>query len=108
MQMAGAAIGGILSKKVLFKISQYLHETLAPEKTPVNFAKFLRKPFLQNKSRRLLLKCRHCKNETREIDCLCCGKVDAMLTASAKIPGHDGSISLSAVTGICPTISPTR
>ena len=32
-------------------------------------------------------KCRHCKNETREIACLCCREteVDAMLISSAKI-----------------------
>ena len=26
-------------------------------------------------------KCGHCKNEVREIDCLCCREVDAMLIA---------------------------
>ena len=31
-------------------------------------------------------KCRHCKNEAREIDCLCCKEVDEMLIASVKIP----------------------
>ena len=31
-------------------------------------------------------KCRHCKIETREIDCLCCREADSMLIASAKIP----------------------
>ena len=38
-------------------------------------------------------KCRHCKNEAREIDCLCCREVDAMLITSAKIPECDRSIS---------------
>ena len=38
-------------------------------------------------------KCRHFKNEAREIDCLCCREVDAMLIASAKIPEREGSIS---------------
>ena len=38
-------------------------------------------------------KCGHCKNEAREIDCLCCREVDAMLIASAKIPEREGSIS---------------
>ena len=38
-------------------------------------------------------KCRHCKNEAREIDCLCCREVNAMLIASAKIPEREGSIS---------------
>ena len=38
-------------------------------------------------------KCGHCKNEAREIDCLCCKNVDAMLIALAKIPEREGSLS---------------
>ena len=34
-------------------------------------------------------KCRHCKNEVREIDCLCCTEVDAMLISSVKIPQRE-------------------
>ena len=45
--MPAAAIGGILWKKVFFKILQYLQETLVPEKTPATFATFLRTHFLQ-------------------------------------------------------------
>ena len=56
MQMQEAATVGILGKKVSFKISQNSQETPVPEETPVNFAKFLRIPFLQNNSGRLLLK----------------------------------------------------
>ena len=82
-------------KKVFFKISQNLQETLMSKKTPVSFSNFLRKSFLQNNSGRLLLKCRHCQNGAREIDCLCCREVDAMLIISAKILEHEGSISLS-------------
>ena len=84
---------------MFFKISQNLQETLAPEKTPVNFTKFLRTPFLQNNSGGLLLKCGYCKNEAREIDCLCFREVDAILIASAKIPEREGSISLSSFYG---------
>ena len=40
-------------------------------------------------------KCGHCKNEAREIDCICCREVNAMLIASAKIPERKQSISLS-------------
>ena len=38
-------------------------------------------------------KCRHCKNEAREIDCACCREVDVMFIASAKIPKREFSIS---------------
>ena len=38
-------------------------------------------------------KCRHCKNEAREIDCLCCREAHAMFIASAKIPVREGSTS---------------
>ena len=41
-------------------------------------------------------RCKHCKNETGEIDCLYCRGVDAMLTALAKILEHGGSISPSS------------
>ena len=56
MQMPEAATVGVLRKKVFFKISQNSQETPVPEETPVNFAKFLRTPFLQNNSGQLLLK----------------------------------------------------
>ena len=55
----------------------------------------LRQRFLQNNPKWLLLKCGHCKNEAKEIDCLWCREVDAMLTASTKIPEHEGSMSPS-------------
>ena len=38
-------------------------------------------------------KCEHCQNEEREIHCLCCRDVKAMLIASAKIPEREESIS---------------
>ena len=43
-------------------------------------------------------KCGHCKNEAREIDCLCCREIefDAMLINAAKIPQHERSISPSS------------
>ena len=37
-------------------------------------------------------KCGHCKNEAREIDCLCCREVNAMLIASTEIPEREESI----------------
>ena len=58
----------------------------------VNFIKFLTTPFLLNNSGRLLLKWGHFKNEAREIYCLCCRELDAMLIASAKIPEREGSM----------------
>ena len=56
MQMPEAATVGVLQKKIFFKISQNSQETPVPEEILVNFAKFLRTPFLQNNSGRLLLK----------------------------------------------------
>ena len=56
MQMPETATVGVLRIMVSFKIAQKSQETPAPEETPVNFAKFLRTPFLQNNSGRLLLK----------------------------------------------------
>ena len=44
-------------------------------------------------------KCGHCKNEAREIDCLCYREVDAMLIPSAKIPELEESISSSCFYG---------
>ena len=54
--MPEAATAGVLQKKVFFKILQNSQETPVPKETPVNFEKFLRTPFLQKNSRRLLLK----------------------------------------------------
>ena len=64
----------------------------------------LRQLFLQNNLGRLLLKCGHCKNEARKIDCLRCRDMNAMFIASAKIPERGGIMSPS---GICPTICHT-
>ena len=41
--------------------------------------KFLKAPLLQNNSGRLLLKCGHFNNEARDIDCICCRELDALL-----------------------------
>ena len=53
--MPEAATGGVLQKRVLFKMSQNSQETPVPEEKPVNFSKFLRTPFIQNNSGWLLL-----------------------------------------------------
>ena len=47
-------------------------------------------------------KCGHCKNEAREIDCVCRREMDAMLIASAKIPEREGSISPCSFYGQLP------
>ena len=75
-----------------------------PKETPVNFAKFSRTFFLQSNSGRLLLKYRHCKNEAKEIDCLCSREVDAMHIALAEMVEHLGGGGASchpAFMGIC-------
>ena len=76
--MPEAATGGVLRTKVFFKMLQNSQEIPVPEETPVNFAKFLLAPFLQNNSERLLLKCGHCNNKASNIDCNCCRELDAM------------------------------
>ena len=86
LQMPEAATGGVLWKKLFLKILQNSQKKPVPEETTLNFVKFLRPTFLQN-SGWLLLKCRQCKNEMREIDYLCCRELDAM-----KIPERKGSI----------------
>ena len=52
-------------------------------------------------------KCGHCKNEAREIDCLCYREVDAMLTTLAKIPVREGSILPFSFYGHLPDYSHT-
>ena len=94
--MPEAADGGFLWKKVFFKISQNAQKTPVPEEALVSFSKFLKTLFLQSNSGQLLLKCGHCKNEAREIDCLCCREVNAMFIASAKIPEYERGISPSS------------
>ena len=83
-------------------MSHISEETPVPQETPVNVVKFLRTPFLQNNSGRLLLKCGHCNNDARNIDCICCRVLDAMLIASAKFPEREGSISPSSFYGRLP------
>ena len=78
MQIPEAATGGVLQKILFFKILQSSQETPVPEEISVSFAKFLRTSFLQNNSGRLLLKCGHFNNEAGDIDCICCGELDAM------------------------------
>ena len=65
--MPEAATGVVLQKKMFFTISQNSQEAPVPEETPMNFANFLKRIFLQNNSVQLLLKCRHCNNEVRDI-----------------------------------------
>ena len=48
-------------------------------------------------------KCRHRKNEAREIECSCCIEVDAMLIVSAKILKCEGKILPSSFFGQLPT-----
>ena len=91
---------------MFFKILQNLQETPVTEETLRNSAKFLRTSFLQNNSGRLLLKCRHCKSEVKEIDCLCCTEVDAILIVSAEILEYEGSISSSSFYGHLPDYQP--
>ena len=94
VQIPEAATGGVLWKKVLLKISQKSQKSTCAR---VSFS--IKWQVSGNFLYRTTLKCVHCKNEAREIDCLCCREVNAMLLASAKIPDHEGSMSLSSFYG---------
>ena len=61
-----------------------------------------RQLFLQSNSGGLFLECEHCKNEVREIDCLCYRAVDAMLISSAKTLECEGSMRSSSFYGDLP------
>ena len=52
-------------------------------------------------------KCWHCINDAREIDCLCCREVDAMLIVWLKSEGTKEASCHPAYMGICLTISHT-
>ena len=52
-------------------------------------------------------KCGHCKNEAREIDCLCCREVDVMLIASAKSRSAWETFHHAAFMDNYPTVSYT-
>ena len=83
-------------------MSQNLQETPVPEETPVDFAKFLRTPLLQNNSGRLLLKC-GISITKREIQIVFV--VESWMhcfIALAKIPEREGSISPSSFYGDLP------
>ena len=67
LKMLEATTEGVLQKKVSFKMSQNSQEAPVPEEAPVNFAKFLRTIFLKSNSEQLLLKCRHCNNEVKDL-----------------------------------------
>ena len=89
--MPEAATGCVFLKKDVLK--NFIKFT---GKSIFNNVAGLSQLFLQNNSIRLLLECRHCKNETREIDCLCCREVDARLIAFAK---REGSLTSSSFYG---------
>ena len=89
-------------KRVFFKISQNPQETPVPEETPMKFAKFLRTPFLQNNSGRLLLKCGHCNSEARGVvveSWIQCLLLRLKSQRARKVSRHPSFM------GICPTIS---
>ena len=92
VEMPEAAIGGVLWKKCSLKFCKICRKHLQ------NSAKFLRTCFLQN-NWQLFLKYRRGKNEAREIDCLCCREVDAMLIPLAKIPERKVSWQVSSSFG---------
>ena len=100
--MPEAATVGVLRKKVFFKISQN-----SQEETSVNFANFLRTLFLQKNSGQLLLNSDIAISEAKDIDCICCRELDAVLISSAKIQSTREESHHSAFMGIYLIISHT-
>ena len=96
--MPEPATGGVLLKKVFLKIAKFTGKHLC-QSLFFNKVAAQRQLFLQSNSGQLLLKCGHCKNKAREIDCVCCREVNAMLLASAKIPERMENMSPSSFYG---------
>ena len=49
--------------------------------------------------------CKYCKNEAREIDCLCCRELNVMFIALGKISEGEGTSGHAAFMCNCPTFS---
>ena len=105
MQMSEAATGGVLRKKDVLKNFAKLTEKQLCQRLFFNKVTGLRKLFLQNNFEQLLLKCGHCKNEVREIYCLCCREVKTMLFLRLKTQGMGEAYHHPALMVIFPTIS---
>ena len=103
--MPEAATGGVLWKKLFLKILKNLQETSVPEETPVNFAKFLRAPFLQNKSEQLLLKRGHWKPKQEKKIVFVVERWIQYLLLRLKFQITRKASRHAAFTGIWPTIS---
>ena len=101
MQMRKAATVSVLRKKVSFKISQNSQETPVPEETR-EFCEIFKYTFFTEQLRTTASKSGHCNNEERDLDCICCRELDAMLIALAKIPEREGRISSSSFYGHLP------
>ena len=64
--MPEAATGGVLRKKLFFKMSQNSQETPVPEETPANFAKNFKNTFFTEQLRTTASEIGHCNNEARD------------------------------------------
>ena len=86
--MPETATGGVLQKRCSLKCRKNI--------------------YFKQQPKRLFWKCGHCNNEAKEIDCLCCRELDAMLyllrlkSQSVREVSHH-----LAFMRICPTITYT-
>ena len=101
MQMPEAATVGVLRKKAFFKISQ-IHRKLCARGNTCEFCKIFKNTFFTEQIRTTASESGYCNNEARDIDCICCRELGAMLIASAKIPEHEGRVSPSSFFGHLP------
>ena len=98
MQMPEAATVGVLRKKVFFKIRKS-HRKLRCQRKHYEFCKIFKNTYFTEQLRTTVSESGFCNNEARDIDCICCRELDAMLITSAKIPEREGRISPSSFYG---------
>ena len=87
------------ARKVFFKIYQKLTGNSCTRGNTCKICKIFKNAFLTEQYRTTASKSGYCNYEARDIDCICCRELDALLIASTKIPQREGRISPSSFYG---------
>ena len=82
-------------KRFLSKFRK-IHRKLRPRGSTWEICKIFKNAFFTERLRTTVSKSGYCNNEARDIDCICCRELDAMLIASAKISDGKGRTSPSS------------